>query len=327
VDYERSVGLAMGVYILKRLCLGVPTLFVASIIIFSLMHLAPGGPVSVILGSREVDPVLVAQLRQQLGLDLPVYQQYLRWLSRALHGDLGSSVVIQQGAPVSHLITQRLLVTLELAILALIVGLLMIPLGVLSALHQNTFLDHVARLFALLGLSIPNFFLGLLLILLFGVCLGKPWGVGGFIPPAEGIRGNLLRMFLPAITLGTSSSAVYMRMMRSTMLDVMREDYVRTARAMGIGSGRIIRQDMVRNALIPVITVIGNSLGGLLAGSIVTETVFRLPGVGQLTITAVFSRDYPVIMGILLTIVVIRVVVNLVVDLLYAYIDPRIRYG
>lgn len=317
----------MGIYILKRLMLAVPTLVLASIVVFLLIHLAPGGPVRVMLGPMQ-DDVLVAKLRHQLGLDLPLYQQYIRWASKAVHGDFGISVTIQRGASVMGLIAQRLSVTLEVAALSMIVAtLIAVPAGILSALRQNKLSDHIARIIALLGVSIPNFFLGIMLILLFGVYLLKPWGAGGFVPLSKSISENLIRMILPAIALGTAYSAVVMRMMRSAMLDVMGQDYVRTAQAMGVGQQNIVRRDIVRNALIPVVTVMGNSIGYLLGGSIVTETVFRLPGVGNLIITGVFRRDFPVIQGIVLTIVVIRIIVNLGVDLLYSYLDPRIRYG
>lgn len=317
----------MGIYILKRVMLAVPTLVIASIVVFLLIHLAPGGPVRVMLGPMQ-DAVLVEKLRHQLGLDLPLYQQYFRWASKAIQGDFGISVTIQRGAPVMELIAQRLTVTLEVAALSMIVAMLIaVPAGILSALRQNKLSDHTARIVALSGVSIPNFFLGIMLILFFGVYLLKPWGAGGFVPLSKSIGGNLIRMILPAIALGTAYSAVVMRMMRSAMLDVMGQDYVRTARAMGIGRKSIIRRDIVRNALIPVVTVMGNSIGYLLGGSIVTETVFRLPGVGNLIITGVFRRDFPVIQGIVLTIVVIRIVVNLGVDLFYSYLDPRIRYG
>lgn len=317
----------MGIYILKRILLVIPTLFVASVIIFLLIHIAPGGPVRVMLGPMQ-DPVLVEKLRHQLGLDLPLHEQYIRWIKKALTGDLGISVTIQRGSLVTELIAQRYVVTLELATLSLIIALIIaIPTGIISALRQNRVSDHISRIVALLGVSIPNFFLGIVLILIFGVYLLKPWGAGGFVPLTESITGNLLRMILPAIALGTAYSAVVMRMMRSAMLDVMSQDFVRTAWAMGIGWGSILRRDIVKNALIPVVTVMGNSFGYLLGGSIVTETVFRLPGMGNLVITGVFRRDFPVIQGIVLTIVLMRIVVNLIVDLLYSYLDPRIRYG
>lgn len=317
----------MGIYILKRVMLAVPTLVIASIVVFLLIHLAPGGPVRVMLGPMQ-DAVLVEKLRHQLGLDLPLYQQYFRWASKAIQGDFGISVTIYRGAPVMELIAQRLLVTLEVAALSMIVAtLIAVPAGILSALRQNKLSDHIARIIALLGVSIPNFFLGIMLIMFFGVYLLKPWGAGGFVPLSKSVSENLIRMILPAIALGTAYSAVVMRMMRSAMLDVMGQDYVRTAQAMGVGRKSVVRRDIVRNALIPVITVMGNSIGYLLGGSIVTETVFRLPGVGNLIITGVFRRDFPVIQGIVLTIVVIRIIVNLGVDLLYSYLDPRIRYG
>lgn len=317
----------MGIYVLKRLFLAVPTLVVGSIIIFILIHLAPGGPVRVMLGPMQ-DPALVEKLRAQLGLDLPLHEQYLRWAGKALQGDLGISVTIQRGAPVLELIAQRFTVTLELALLSIIIAIaIAIPTGMISALRQNQLSDHVSRVVALLGVSIPNFFLGIVLIMIFGVWLLFPWGAGGFVPLSESIAENLLRMILPSIALGTAFAAVIMRMMRSAMLDVMGQDYVRTARAMGVPQHSIIRRDIARNALIPVVTVIGNSFGYLLGGSIVTETVFRLPGVGNLIITGVFRRDFPVIQGIVLAIVVVYILINLIVDLAYSWLDPRIRYG
>jgi peptide/nickel transport system permease protein len=317
----------LGVYILKRLMLAIPTLVVASIIIFLLIHLAPGGPVRVMLGPMQ-DPALIEKLRHQLGLDLPLHQQYLRWAGKALQGDLGISVTIQRGAPVWELLRDRYKVTLELATLSMIIALLIaFPAGIISALRQNRLADHIARLVAMAGVSIPNFFLGIMLILIIGVYGQKPWATGGFTPISESLGENLRQMMLPSLTLGTAYSAIVMRMLRSSMLDVSGQDYVRTAHAMGLRQGSIVGSDIVKNALIPVITVIGNSIGYLLGGSIVTETIFRLPGVGNLIITGVFRRDYPVIQGIVLTIVVLRIAINLTVDLLYSVIDPRIRYG
>lgn len=317
----------MVVYLLKRLLLAVPTLLGASIIIFLLIHIAPGDPVRVMLGPMD-DPALRARIVRQLGLDLPLHEQYLRWLGKALRGDFGISVTIQRGAPVMELLAQRYIATLELAFLSTIIALLIaVPAGITSALQQNRLSDHIARIVAMTGVSIPNFFLGIMLILIIGVSLHRPWATGGFVPLSKSIGDNLIRMLLPAIALGTAYSALIMRMLRSSMLDVMSQDYVRTARAMGIGWGSIVRQDIVRNALIPVTTVMGNSIGYLLGGSIVTETIFRLPGVGRLIIIGVDRRDYPVIQGIVLTIVLIRIIINLSVDILYSVIDPRIRYG
>jgi len=316
----------VGTYILKRVLLAIPTLFFASILVFLLVHIAPGDPVRVMLGPVQ-DPALVEKLQQKLGLDLPLHQQYLIWAGNVIKGDLGISTSVQRGAPVGELISQRYGVTLELALFALLIALLIaVPTGILSALRQNKPSDHISRVFALVGISIPNFFVGILLILLFGVVLLKSWGSGGFVPFSEGVGSNLQRMFLPAIALGTSYSAVVMRMMRSSMLDVMGKDYVRTARAMGVKKSSVVRRDIVRNALIPVVTVIGNSIGYLLGGSVVTEMVFRLPGIGSLVMNAVFRRDFPVIQAVVLIIVAVRIVVNLVVDLLYAKLDPRIQY-
>ncbi len=317
----------MLIYLLKRIALSIPTLLVASIIIFSLIHLAPGDPVRAMLGDYD-DPELVAKLRETLGLDLPIHVQYARWLGNILKGNLGISLTVQKGAPIVELIAKRYAVTLELATFSLIIALLIaIPTGIISALRQNKLSDHISRLVALAGVSIPNFFLGILLILLVGVYLRKPWGAGGFIPISRGLGRNLLHLLLPAIALGTAYAAIIMRMMRSAMLDAMSQDFVRTAKAMGVGPTSIVRRDLVKNALIPVVTVIGNSIGYLLGGSIVTETVFHLPGVGNLVIMAVFRRDFPVIQAVVLIIVVVRILINLIVDLTYGILDPRIRYG
>jgi peptide/nickel transport system permease protein len=317
----------MGVYLFKRLLLALPTLLGASVIIFLLIHIAPGDPVRVMLGPMD-DPALRARLVRQLGLDLPLHDQYLRWLGKALQGDLGISVTIQRGSSVMGLLAQRYAVTLELAFLSIIVALLIaVPAGVTSALRQNRLSDHIARIVAMVGVSVPNFFLGILLILVIGVYLQQPWATGGFVPLTESVSENLKRMLLPAIALGTAYSAIIMRMLRSSMLDIMSQEYVRTARAMGISWRSTVRQDVVKNALIPVTTVMGNAIGYLLGGSIVTETIFRLPGVGRLIIIGVDRRDYPVIQGVVLSIVLIRIIVNLSVDILYSVIDPRIRYG
>ena len=317
----------MGVYLFKRLLLAVPTLVGASIVIFLLIHIAPGDPVRVLLGQMD-DPVLRERLIHHFGLDQPLYQQYLRWFGKVLQGDLSISVTIQRGAPVSELLSQRYIVTLELAFFSTIIALLIaVPAGITSALRQNRLSDHVARIVAMVGVSVPNFFLGILLILVLGVSFHKSWATGGYVPLSEGVIDNLTYMLLPAIALGTAYSAIIMRMLRSSMLDIMSQDYVRTARAMGIGWGSIVRQDVVKNALIPVMTVMGNSIGYLLGGSIVTETIFRLPGIGRLIIIGVDRRDYPVIQGVVLSIVLVRIIINLAVDILYSVIDPRIRYG
>jgi peptide/nickel transport system permease protein len=274
------------------------------------------------------DPALRERIMHQLGLDLPLHEQYLRWLGKALRGDLGFSVNLQRGSSVRELLVQRYGVTLELAFFSAIIALLIaIPAGITSALRQNRLSDHVARLAAMLGVSVPNFFLGIMMILVFGVFLHKPWATGGFVPLSKSVSDNLIHMLLPALALGTAYSALLMRMLRSSMLDVMSQDYVRTARAMGIGWASIVRQDIIKNALIPVTTVLGNSIGYLLGGSVITETIFRLPGIGRLIIIGIERRDYPVIQGVVLSIVLIRIIVNLSVDMLYSVLDPRIRYG
>lgn len=314
-------------YTLKRLLLTIPVLFGVSIIVFGLVHLAPGGPVRVMLGQLQTE-TLVNQIRTELGLNKPLYVQYGTWLWEILHGDLGTSWTVKQGAPVSQLILNRLPLTVELSLLSMVVALLIaIPAGIISAVRQNKLIDHAARIAALSGISIPDFWLGILLILIFGVYFSFPWAAGGWVPPWEDLSANLQHMLLPVITLGTAYSALIARMMRSEMLDTLNQDYIRTARAMGLSSRAVVLKDASKNALIPVVTVIGVGLGQLMNGAILTETVFSLPGVGRLFIVAITRRDYQVIQALVLFIAVVFVFANLAVDILYAYLDPRIRYG
>jgi peptide/nickel transport system permease protein len=245
----------------------------------------------------------------------------------AIQGDFGESWTVQQGAPVSQLIMERVPLTLELSILSMAVALLIaIPAGIISAVRQDKFADHAARIAALSGISIPDFWLGIILIMIFAVQFQFSWATGGWTPPWVDPVQNLQQLFLPTITLGTAYSALIARMMRSEMLETLNQDYIRTARAMGIRSREIILKDASKNALIPVVTVIGVGLGNLMNGAILTETVFNLPGVGKLLITAIDRRDYRVIQALILFISVVFVFANLAVDVLYAYLDPRIRY-
>jgi peptide/nickel transport system permease protein len=315
-------------YALKRLLQAIPTLLGVSVLVFMLIHIAPGSPVRIIAGQTQ-DPELIADLREQLWLDRPLHIQYLHWLDRAVfHFDLGNSFTVQSGTPVTDLLLQRLPVTLQLTVMSMAVAIaIAVPAGIVSAVKQDELSDHVARVIALTGISIPDFYLGILLIVLFAVYFTFPWATGGYTPPGEDLTDNLLRMSLPAITLGTAYSAIVMRMMRSSMLDVLNKEYIQVARAMGVGDLRVVLVDATKNALIPVVTVIGLALGRLLNGAVLTETVFRMPGVGRLVITSVFRRDYPVIQGVVLFIAVIYVFANLAVDLTYAYLNPRIRYG
>lgn len=313
-------------YAAKRLILTIPVLIGVSIVVFGLVHLAPGGPVRVMLGPMQSEQ-LVQQIRVELGLKQPLYVQYGTWLFDALQGDLGTSWTVQTGTPVTKLIAQRVPVTLELSILSMIVALLIaIPAGIISAVRQDKPADHTARIAALAGISIPDFWLGIILILIFAVQFNFGWATGGWVPPWQDPIANLQQLFLPMITLGTAYSALIARMMRSEMLETLNQDYIRTARAMGISVREVVTKDAAKNALIPVVTVIGVGLGQLMNGAIITETVFDLSGVGQLLILAINRRDYRVIQALILFIAVVFVFANLAVDVLYAYLDPRIRY-
>lgn len=314
-------------YVLKRLLLTIPVLAGVSLVVFGLVHLAPGGPVRVMLGPLQSEE-LVTQIEAELGLNQPLYVQYGQWMWGAIHLDFGHSWTVQQGTPVLDLITQRLPLTLELSILSMLLALVIaIPTGIISAVRQNKAADHAARIAALAGISVPNFWLGIILILVFAVHLSMPWGTGAWVPPWEDPIANLQGLALPTIALGTAYSALIARMMRSEMLDTLSKDYVKTARAMGIGVREVILKDASKNALIPVVTVIGVGLGQLMNGAIVTETVFNLAGIGDLLITAIDRRDFRVIQALVLFVALVFVFANLVVDVLYAYLDPRIRYG
>lgn len=314
-------------YVTKRLLLTIPVLIGVSIIVFGLVHLSPGGPVRVMLGPLQNEE-LVNQIRTELGLNQPLYVQYGTWLWDAMQGDFGTSWTVKQGVPVTTIIVERLPLTLELSILSMTLAVaIAIPAGIVSAVKQDEVADHSARIAALAGISVPNFWLGIILIMIFAVHFSQPWGTGGWTPPWVDLVDNIQGLILPTIALGTAYSALIMRMMRSEMLDTLNKDYIQTARAMGVGKYEIVLKDAAKNALIPVVTVIGVGLGNLMNGAIVTETVFSLPGIGTLLITAINRRDFRVIQALILFISIVFVFANLAVDMLYAYLDPRIRYG
>lgn len=302
----------------------IPVLFIVSLIVFSLLHLTPGDPAISMLG-EEATPESIALLRERMGLDEPLPVQYAKWAGAVITGDLGRSVRSNQ--PVSESIMERLPVTIELSILSVIVSLIIaIPVGIIAAMRRNSPVDTASTTVALLGVSIPNFFLAILLIFLFSVRLGWLSPIG-YTPILEDPIDNLKRMIMPAITLGTALSAIVMRMTRSSLLEVLDQDYVRTARAKGLRESRVVRGHALKNALVPVVTVVGLQIGGLLGGTIITETIFVLPGIGRLLVDAIFQRDFPVVQGVVLFAALAFLFANLAVDLLYAYIDPRIRYG
>ncbi len=303
-------------YALRRILLLVPVLLGVSLASFLLLHLIPGDP-AVILAGEDASPAQLAAIRTEFGLNAPLAVQYVRYIGRALRGNLGISM--QTRAPITQTLIARMRFTVQLTLwslaLAVTVG---VAVGVLAATHQNSWLDGGLMLMALIGLSMPSFWLGLLLLLVFA-------GMLHWLP--SGGSGGLQYLILPAVVLGMSGAPVIARLVRASMLEVIRQDYIRALRAHGVPERRVIYRHALRNALNPVITVVGLQFGFLMAGAVIVETVFALPGVGRLMVTAIFSRDYPVIQGGLLLIAVAFVAVNLLIDLAYAWINPRIRYG
>lgn len=304
----------MPAYLIQRLLMAVWVLFGVSSLVFFLIHWVPGDPVEVMLGET-VSGADREALRHSLGLDLPLFEQWWRFLDGAIHLDLGESLFYRQ--PVASLVAERVAATAELAMAAFLVAVLIaLPLGLIAAARQGSNWDVAAMGFSLLGVSIPNFWLGPLLVLVFSL------GLGWF--PVSG-RDGVESVVLPAITLGTGLAAVLSRMLRSSLLEVLGDDYIRTARAKGLSDRQVILRHGLRNAWLPVLTLLGLQLGALLGGAVVTETVFNWPGVGLLLIESIQRRDYPVVQGCVLLISSSYVLLNLITDLLYARIDPRIR--
>ena len=310
-------------YVLRRIAAFVATLFFVSLLVFIVIRVLPGDPALIIMGT-EGSPEVAARLRTSLGLDRPIPLQYVEWLGRALTGNLGVS--IQYDEPVGRLIVSRLPVTLPLTGLASVFMVAAaIPLGLFAATHHRRAGDYAAMVISQLGIAVPSFWLGLLLILLFSVHLG--WvRSGGFEGWSEGVGPALRSLLLPAFALGFFQAAVLVRATRSSVLDVLREDFVRTARAKGVSERLVIGKHTLRNAMIPILTVAGIQLGQLMAGSIILESVFALPGLGRLALGAITARDLPVVQGVAVFVASSIVLINFVVDLLYAVLDPRIRY-
>jgi peptide/nickel transport system permease protein len=309
--------------ILRRAVSFLATLFVVSLLVFTVVRVLPGDPALIIMGT-EAGPEAAAALRKAMGLDRPILVQYVEWLSGALRGDLGRS--IQYDVAVGRLILSRLAVTLPLTLLAAaFMTLAAVPLGVYAATRQGRAGDYVAMLLSQLGIANPTFWAGLLLILLFAVRLG--WvQAGGFDGWGAGVWTGLRALLLPAFALGVVQAAILTRTTRAAVLEVLRADHVRTARAKGLGERVITWKHVLRNALLTIVTIVGLQLGALLAGSIVLENVFYLPGLGRLALGAISARDLPVVQGVVLFVAVTVVTVNFVVDLVYAVLDPRIRY-
>ena len=298
------------------------TLLLATIVVFASVHALPGDAVTALSG-EDADPEAMAEIRAKYGLDQPLPVQYVRWLGQVLQGDLGQSV--RTGLEVTPMILDKIPITLELALLGVSVAVLLgIPAGVIAATRRGKPADYVTSAFGLFGLSVPNFWLGLMLILLFAV----HWDVlpaSGYVPFSTDPVENLRRMILPAVVLGTGLAAVLMRQTRSSMLDTLDADYIRTIRAKGMGEWNVIGVHALRNSLITVVTVVGLQLGALISGAVVTEQIFVIPGFGRLIVDAVYTRDFPVIQGVVLVTATAYVAVNLAVDLLYSVLNPRIR--
>jgi peptide/nickel transport system permease protein len=312
----------MGKFLAGRLASILPTLFFVTVLIFGLQQLLPGDP-AMILAGEDQDPGVVAYLRQRMHLDEPLPVQYAYWLGGVLRGDLGESLRIQK--PVTELILEKLPVTVQLASMAIVIALAIgITAGVISAVKKDSPWDYAANVFALWGLSTPNFWLGILLILLFAVQLG--WlPASGYVSPFEDLKANLAAMIMPAFVLGNAFAAVLMRHTRSAMLQVLSSDYVRTARAKGLDERVVILKHALRNALTPVITLGALGFGELLGGTVLTESVFSIPGFGKLIVDAVFNRDYAVVQGVVLFTATAYITLNLLADLAYFLVNPRMR--
>lgn len=306
----------------RRLLQLLPTVFLVSVLIFSLQQLLPGDPALVMAG-EEKDPQVIEQIRRQYHLDEPLPMQYGRWIAGVLQGDLGESMRIKQ--PVAQLVAEKLPVTLQLATMAMLIALLIgIPAGILSAVKKGSAWDVGANVFALWGLSTPNFWLGIMFIFLFSVKLG--WlPASGYVSPREDLMQSLAATIMPAFVLGNAIAAVLMRHTRSAMLQSMNADYVRTARAKGLYEPAVVLRHALRNALTPVITLGALEFGTLLSGAVLTEQVFSIPGFGKLIVDAVFNRDYAVVQGVVLVTATVYILLNLLADVLYVLVNPRLR--
>lgn len=307
---------------LRRVVGAIPTILLISVFVFALQKLLPGDPVLAMAG-EERDPVALAAIREQLGLNDPLPVQYFNWLTAALQGDLGTS--LRTGQPVTELILQKLPVTLQLGVMAILIALVIgIPAGIISAVRKGTVTDYTANLVALSGMSVPNFWLGILLIMLVSV----RWQLlpaSGYVPPTEDFVQSMRTMIMPAFVLGTGLAGALMRHTRSSMLGVLKQDYVRTARAKGVPERRVVLRHAFRNALTPIVTLTALLFGELIAGAVLTEQIFTIPGFGKLVVDAVFTRDYAVVQGVVMVTAVGFILMNLVADMLYILLNPRLR--
>lgn len=302
-------------YIIKKLILMIPVLIGLTVLIFMILHLSPGDPVDMIVGPNAT-PEVYENVRRDLGLDKPLITQYLIFIKNAVRGDLGRSIL--QKRPVIDMIKQRFPVTLELGFWGLLLSFIIaVPTGIIAAINRETKVDYIAMAIALLGISIPSFFLGLMLLYFFAFRMNM-FPISGY--------GTWRHLVLPVLTIGLTDAAVTARMVRSSMLEVLGQDYVRTARAKGIEENRVIYKHALKNALIPVITLLGMRIGWIMGGSVILEMVFNRQGLGRLMVDAIFARDYPVVQGSMLVLTASVLLGNLIADILYAVVDPRIKY-
>ncbi|HEX9117755.1 MAG TPA: ABC transporter permease [Anaerolineae bacterium] len=313
-------------YLIRRVLALIPTLLGISLVVFLVIHLIPGDAISAMIGTTyKLTDAQAAALRAYFGLDKPLWQQYVNWIGAALQGNLGFSV--RSGQPVLTEILHRFPVTLELTVLSLIIALLLgLPVGVLSATRSNSGVDLFGRVFALIGLTLPNFWLGTLIILVLSTVFGILPNSGAYAGLFQDPVHNLEQLIFPAITLGFAFTASVMRTTRSAMLEVLRQDYVRTARSKGLNERRVVLRHALRNALIPVLTITGVEFGYLLGGAVIVEEIFALPGIGTLILNGISQRDYAVVQGAILFVAANFVLINLLVDVAYTLVDPRVRY-
>jgi peptide/nickel transport system permease protein len=311
-------------FIVRRLLMTIPILFFVTVMVFSLLHMIPGDPTAIILGP-EATPEVKEALREELGLNKPIVFQYMHWLGNALQGDLGFSLIDR--SPVTELIQQRLPATIELTIGTFLVGIIIaVPAGILSAIRPGGWVDYTSTMIALGGMSIPHFWLGMMFIIFFSVQLG--WlPASGYVPFFENPIANISAMIMPMVATGFRESAVLMRMLRSSMLDVANADYIRTAYSKGFSERLVILRHALKNALVPVITASGLQIAALLGGFVITETIFNIPGFGRLIVESIFARDFVTVQGAILVSALLVVLINLLIDIIYALIDPRIKLG
>ncbi|MGM0602682.1 MAG: ABC transporter permease [Bacillota bacterium] len=311
-------------YLIQRLIMMIPVLLLVTVLIFSLIHLTPGDPALMMLG-QEASPEALEALRSRMGLDRPLVVQYFSWLKNVAKGDLGTS--IRDNRSVAEAIFKKIPITLELALLGILISILIaIPAGIISAVKKGTLFDYSGTLIALGGISMPSFWVGILLIYIFSVQF-KILPPSGYVSPFEDLSQNLKLMILPSLSLGIRMAAVTMRMMRSSLLNVLQSDYVRTASAKGLPKFVVIVKHAVRNSLISVVTVIGLQLSAFLGGAVITEQIFAIPGFGRLVVQSIFNRDFPMLQGSILIMAVMVIFVNLAVDITYSFLDPRISIG